>query len=117
LIDYLEDGSPVSELITWPGIEKITLISGGASFQESAEILGSPRMKEFISDIKWRYPERYILFDAPPILSGADVLTLAHLIDLVIVVVQAGKTSMDDVRRALHYLPKEKILGFVLNRC
>ena len=117
LIDYLADGSPVSDLITWPGIEKMTLISGGHSFHESAEILGSPRMKEFISDIKWRYPERYILFDAPPILSGADVLTLAHLIDLVIVVVQAGKTSMDDVRRALHYLPKEKILGFVLNRC
>ncbi len=117
LIDYLADGLPVSELITWPGIEKMTLISGGRSFQESAEILGSPRMKEFISDMKGRYPERYILFDAPPILTGADVLTFAPLVDMVIVVVQAGKTSMDDVKKALRFLPKEKMLGLVLNHC
>src|SRR5208283_2077684 len=29
LIDYLAGDSPMSDLITWPGIEKITLISGG----------------------------------------------------------------------------------------
>ena len=116
LIDYLVDGSPVSELITWPGIEKMTLISGGRPFQESAEILGSPRMKELIADMKKRYPERYIIFDVPPILTGADVLTFAPLVDQVIVVVRAGSTSMDDVKKALQFLPKEKILGFVLNR-
>jgi len=74
-------------------------------------------MKELISDMKGRYPERYILFDAPPILTGADVLTLAPLVDQVIVVVQAEKTSMDDVNKALRFLPKDKILGLVLNRC
>lgn len=116
LIDYLVDGSPVSELIAWPGIEKITLMSGGRSFHESAEILGSPRMKELISEMKGRYPERYILFDVPSILTGADVLTFASLVDWVIVVVQAGKTSMDDVKKAVQFLPKDKILGFVLNR-
>ncbi|MDA8091362.1 MAG: AAA family ATPase [Nitrospiraceae bacterium] len=117
LIDYLADGMPVSEFITWPEIEKITLISGGRSFMESAEILGSLRMKELITDMKGRYPNRYILFDAPPILSGADVLTLAPLVDQVIVVVQAWKTSMDDVEKALQFVPKEKLLGFVMNRC
>jgi protein-tyrosine kinase len=117
LIDHLVDDTPVSELITYPGIEKMTLISGGPSFKESAEVLGSPRMKELVAEMKGRYPERYVIFDAPPILTGADVLTLAPLMDQVIVVVQAGKTSMDDAAKALKFLPKEKILGFVLNRC
>lgn len=117
LADYLVDGTPVSELITWPGIEKMTFISGGRSCKESAELLGSPRMKELMSDIKGRYPERYIIFDAPPILSGADVLTFAPLVDQVVVVVQAGKTSMDDVKKALQFLPQDKVLGLVLNRC
>ncbi len=117
LIDYLVDGVPFAELITWPGIEKMTLISGGRTYQESAEILGSPRMKTLIPDIKGRYPERYIIFDAPPILTGADVLTFAPLVDQVIVVVEAGKTSMDIVKKALQFIPQEKILGLVLNRC
>lgn len=117
LIDYLANGAPFSELIKWPGIEKMTFVSGGRSCEESAEILGSPRMKELIADIKGRYPERYIIFDAPPILTGADVLSFAPLVDHVVVVVQAGKTSMDDVRKALQFIPKEKVLGLVLNRC
>jgi non-specific protein-tyrosine kinase len=116
LIDYLAGSTPVSDLITWPGIEKMTFISGGRLINDSAEILGSPRMRELIPSMKGRYPERYIIFDAPPILTGADVLTLAPLVDKVIVVVQAGKTSMDDVQKALQYLPKEKVLGLVLNR-
>lgn len=117
LIDYLVDGVSFSELIAWPGIEKLTLVSGGRPYQESAEILGSPRMKELVTEIKGRYPERYIIFDAPPILSGADVLAFAPLVDRVVVVVRAGRTSMDDVRKALQCLPQEKILGLVLNRC
>jgi protein-tyrosine kinase len=116
LINYLEDGVPFSELIVWPGIEKMTLVSGGRPCLESAEILGSPRMKELMTDIKERYPERYVIFDAPPILSGADVMAFAPLIDQLIVVVQAGRTSLDDVRKALQCLPQEKILGLVLNR-
>ena len=117
LIDYLADSAPVSELIKWSGIEKITLISGGRSCQESAEMLGSPRMKELVSEMKSRYNERYIIFDVPPILSGADALTFYPLVDFVVVVVQAGKTSMDDIKKALQFIPKEKILGFALNRC
>jgi protein-tyrosine kinase len=116
LVDYLAGGTPVSELITFPGIEKMTLISGGRLLNESAELLGSPRMRELIPSMKARYPDRYIIFDAPPILTGADTLTLAPMVDKIIVVVRAGKTSMDDVKRAVQYLPREKILGLVLNR-
>jgi len=116
LIDYLAGDSPMSDLITWPGIEKMTLISGGRPYRESAAILGSPRMKELIGDMKTRYPDRYLIFDAPPVLTCADVLTLAPLVDDVLVVVQAGTTQASDVRKALQFLPQEKILGFVLNR-
>jgi non-specific protein-tyrosine kinase len=117
LIDYLIGNKPISQLITWPGIEKMTLISGGRLLHESAEVLGSPRMRELVPSMKRRYPNRYIIFDVPPIMTGADVLTMATLVDKILVVVQAGKTSMDDVKKALQYLPKEKILGLVLNRC
>lgn len=116
LVDYLVDGCPISDLICWPGVEKMALISGGRPVTESAELLASPRMKELVSDLKGRYPERFIIFDSSPILTGADVQAFVPLVDYVLLVVQAEKTSMEDVNHALQFLPQEKILGFVLNR-
>jgi non-specific protein-tyrosine kinase len=66
--------------------------------------------------MKSRYPDRYVIFDAPPVLAGADAISLAPLVDHILFVVQAEKSSMADVRKALGMLPKEKILGLVLNR-
>ena len=116
LLDYLLADCPVSDVIVWPGIEKLTVISGGRSIQESSEILTSPRMRELVEDMKSRYPERYVFFDVAPVLAGADAMAFAPLVDWIIVVVQAGKTSMQDVNRALELLPTEKLLGLVLNR-
>ncbi len=116
LIDYLLDDRPLSEIMVWPGVEKVTLISGGRTVRESSELLGSPRMKELVEEMKKRYAERYILFDVPPVLSGADALAFSHLTDHIIVVVAAGQTPQEEVRRALALLPREKVLGLVLNR-
>jgi len=116
LIDYLLDDRPISEIIIWPGVEKVTVISGGRTVQESSELLGSPRMKELVAGMKTRYPDRYILFDLPPVLSGADTLAFASQVDHIIMVVEAGRTAREDLQRALGLLPREKVLGLVLNR-
>jgi protein-tyrosine kinase len=116
IIDYLLRDVPMNELIVWPGIEKMTVISGGKTVQESSEILGSPRMQELVTGMKGRYQDRYVLFDAPPVLSAADTLALAPLVDYILLVVQAEKTSVPDVKRALQLLPREKVMGIVMNR-
>jgi len=102
--------------MSWPGVEKITLISGGRAVQESSELLGSSRMKTLVKDMKERYPERYVIFDLPPVLSGADALAFSHQTDFVVMVVAAGRTAKADIKRALGLLPREKILGLILNR-
>jgi protein-tyrosine kinase len=116
LADYLVDNRPVPEIITWPGIDKLTLISGGRLIHESTELLGSTRMKDLVQDMKTRYPDRYVFFDVPPILSSADALAFVPLVDYIIMIVQAGTTSTNDVKKALELIPQDKVIGFVLNR-
>ena len=116
LADYLVNGTDLSQLIMWPGIEKFTFLSGGRPLSDSSELLGSPRMKELVSEMKDRYTERYIIFDVPPVLTVADALAFAPLVDGILVVVEAGKTSIEDVNKAISLLPQEKILGLVLNK-
>jgi len=114
--DYLLDDCPVSELMVWPGIEKLTLISGGRTISDSSELLGSPRMKELVADLKNRYPDRLVIFDVPPVLATADALAFTPLVDTILVTVREGETAVDDINRALGMLPPDKILGLVLNR-
>jgi non-specific protein-tyrosine kinase len=116
LIDYLVDDRPLKDFIVWPGIDKLTLISGGRTIHDSSELLGSPRMNSLIHEMKTRYPDRYVFFDVPPVLGGADAIVLAPLVDCIIMVVTEGQTSIHDIKKALQLLPQEKFLGFVLNR-
>ena len=116
LADYLLDDCPLQRIIVWPGIEKLTLISGGRTVNNSAETLNSPRMLALVREMKQRYGDRYIFFDLPPMLGNSDALSFAPLVDAILLVVAAGRTPMPEVRKALALLPREKILGLVLNR-
>ena len=116
IVDYLVDKRPLSELIIWPKVEKLSLISGGRTAAQSAELLGSPRMRELMAEMKSRYSDRYLIVDAPPILVGADTLTLAPLVDGIVVVVESGGPPLKEIQEAVALIPKEKFLGFVLNK-
>lgn len=115
LIDYLEYDRPLKDFIIWPGIEKLTLISGGRTVNDSTELLGSPKMKKLVEDMKNRYADRYVLLDVPAVLAGADAMVFAPLVDGIVMVVDRGVTPMPDVKKAVELLPREKLLGFVLN--
>lgn len=116
LADYLANEVPLKELIIWPYVEQFTLISGGETVHDSAELLDSPRMKSLVGELKHRYADRCILFDSPPLLSGADAMTLVSLVDGVIIVVESGKTTYKEVEEGLALIPNEKRLGLMLNK-
>lgn len=116
IVNYLLNGCALKDMIVWPGIEKLSLISGGKTISNSSELLNSPKMKALVQEVKLRYDDRYIIFDTPPILGWADAITFAPLVDCILMVVEEGRTSVKDVKSALELLPVEKFLGFVLNR-
>ncbi len=47
-----------SKLVRWPGVEKLTLVSGGRTLQGGSEIFSSRGMRELVIDMKTRYPGR-----------------------------------------------------------
>lgn len=116
LADFLDGGMPLKEVIVWPGVEKLTVISGGKTLQGSTELLTSPKMKSLVAEMKTRYDDRYVLFDVPPVLNSSDAISFAHLVDAILLVVSEGRTTTADVQKAVSLLPAEKILGIALNK-
>jgi non-specific protein-tyrosine kinase len=116
IVDYLVNDYQLKDLIVWPNIEKMTIISGKKTTSNSAELLGSPKMKTLVNEMKQRYDDRYVIFDLPPIFVGADTIAFAPLVDCILMVVEEGRTSVKDVKKAIEMIPAEKFIGYVLNR-
>ncbi|HIJ91210.1 MAG: AAA family ATPase [Desulfobulbaceae bacterium] len=114
--DYLLNDCSLNEIISWPGVEKMTLISGGQTIRDTTELLGSPQMKSLVAEMKERYADRYVIFDLPSLLEGADAITFAPLVDGILMVTQVGRNTPKEIDAALELIPTEKLLGFVLNR-
>jgi len=117
LSDYLLDRNiSLSSLLINPGIEKLVILPGGKPVSDATEILDSPRMKSLVQEMKNRYPNRYIFFDSPPLLSCADALVLASYVDAVLLVVEGYRTTKQQFQRAMELLQDKPVLGIILNK-
>jgi non-specific protein-tyrosine kinase len=117
LADFLLGDVEIEDVILNPGIEKLTIIPAGKSLPNSAELLSSQRMVNFVQDVKSRYgSDRICIFDSPALLPYTDALVISDLIDGILLVVEAERTSPDDLKKALKLLADKPLLGTVYNK-
>ncbi len=117
LADYLLDDQPVEDLLLHPGIGRFVLLPGGRAISNSTEILTSPKMVALVEELKHRYPSRVVIFDLPPLLHTADVLAFSPYTDALLMVVEEGRTTGDELQRALGLVKNSRpVLGTVLNK-
>jgi len=89
------------------------VLSSGALTKKSSELIGGASMKSVMSTLKAEV--EYIIVDSPPILPLVDVSILSKLVDGLLIVVRAGKTSRSLVVRALDSISSANPLGIILN--
>jgi protein-tyrosine kinase len=116
LSEYLLHGTPLESLLVRPGFGRCVLLPAGATPENSSELLGSSRMQELAAELKSRYPDRLVLFDLPPLLESADGLATLPFVDALLLVVEEGRTSAEDVTRAAELAGPSRLLGTVLNK-
>jgi len=116
LADYLQENVPVEELLINPGVENMAVLPGGRPLSNSTNIIGSSKMEKLVAEMKHRYPERYVIFDSPPLLIVPDALVFSAYVDGVILVVESGRTSKRQIRKAIEMLENRNIIGLVLNK-
>jgi polysaccharide biosynthesis transport protein len=81
-----------------------------------AELLGSEQMRRLLTFLEQTFT--HIIIDSPPVASFTDGVLIGALVDGVLLVVHAGKSSRDIARRGKQILADvgAKIIGVVLNK-
>jgi non-specific protein-tyrosine kinase len=117
LSNYLLGQAEIPQLLINPGIERLVLLPGGRPLPNSAELLGSPRMVMLVKDIKSRYSnDRIIIFDSPSMLTCADPLVLSRYVDGILFVIEAERTTAENISKSMELLRGKQIFGTVLNK-
>ena len=91
-----------------------SLLPGGAAREDVAELLSGPRFGRLLDEARKTFD--YIIIDAPPLGVFTDANLLINRADAALLVVRASKTRYAIVDRLLEQLPRERLLGVVLNR-
>ncbi|MGV1034447.1 MAG: polysaccharide biosynthesis tyrosine autokinase [Microbacteriaceae bacterium] len=116
LTEILLKRAKVSEALQLAGgTGWLGVIGAGTLPPNPSEILGSQAMTSLIDSLA---QEAIVILDTPPLLPVTDAAMLAASVDGVVVVVQAGKTTTEELAIALANLNRvgRAPLGIVLNQ-
>lgn len=117
LTDYLSSNNvDVADIIYSTNVERLKLITAGKPHHLSTELLASDKMIELVNEFASRYPDRIVIFDAPPLLGVNETSVLAAMCGQAVVVLEENKTKLNELDKALSLLPKELAVGFVINK-
>ncbi|MBJ6723670.1 XrtA-associated tyrosine autokinase [Geomesophilobacter sediminis] len=113
--DVLLGEADIPETLVATGIGKLSIMRAGRPVENPAELFSSQKMRGLVEEMKNRYPDRFIIFDTPPLLPFAETRSLANLVDGVLFVVMERLASQANIREGIESLKGCPLLGIVYN--
>ncbi len=116
LTNYLSGDRNTENLLKpFPNLPQLKIITSGPIPPNPAELLSSNEMKNLLQFLKGNF--QHVIIDSPPAISFTDAAILSTLVDGVVLVAMAGKSSVHLMRRFKQRLGNigARIYGVVLN--
>ncbi|QQR47460.1 CpsD/CapB family tyrosine-protein kinase [Myxococcus xanthus] len=113
LAELLAGECEVRDVVRRFNSTRLALIPAGVTPEDTAQVLASGRMKQFLKAVREGFDEVYV--DLPPALPFADAAILGHQADGMLMVIRANVTSGKAVHLAVESLGGAPIIGCVLN--
>ena len=116
LTNYLSGDRSTENLIrTYPDLPKLKIITSGPIPPNPAELLSSNEMRNLLTFLSGKF--KHVIIDSPPAISFTDASILATLVDGVVLVAMANKSSIHLMRQFKQRVSNigARIYGVVLN--
>lgn len=91
----------------------LSILTAGAVEDNPAELLDSDRWRQLVEEARTRFTN--VIFDTTPVATVTDYELVQVICDGVIVVARPDHTGRAGCAKVLQTVPKEKLLGVVLN--
>jgi len=91
----------------------LTVLTAGRPDPDPMSALTSPRMRRILEEAASLF--EWVLIDTPPVGLLPDARLLASMADAALLVIRAGRSPFELVKRAAEGLGQDRIIGVVLN--
>jgi capsular exopolysaccharide synthesis family protein len=92
---------------------RLSVLPAGRPNPDPMGPLTSRRMAQILDKAAAHFD--WVVVDTPPVVLLPDTNLLAAMVDVAVLVVQAGSTSYDLIDRAVTVIGRDRVLGVVLN--
>src|SRR5450631_736725 len=116
LSNVLTGSTTIEKAITHTSIlPNLDVLTAGTPPPNPAELLASTNMRDLLAQLREQYD--HIVIDTPPSLSVTDAVVLSPRADAVVLVIRAGQTTKQALRRSRDLLTQvnAKVVGVLLN--
>jgi capsular exopolysaccharide synthesis family protein len=117
LSNYLvaREGTDWREFVNETATPGLSVMTCGPIPPNPADLFNSKRFRDLLAALKESYD--WVLVDSPPVLSLADTVILASLVDMVALVVKHNENDKEMIRRCLKQIRdvNPNVIGAVLN--
>lgn len=115
VVDVITGKSKIKSVARDTTISNLKIISSGISSQGAGELIDQADLATMLEELKFYFD--FVVLDSPPIIPVSDPLLIADKVDGVLLVVRAGSTQREVVKRAVNLLNNASInlYGAIIN--
>jgi capsular exopolysaccharide synthesis family protein len=92
---------------------RLSVLPAGRPNPDPVGPLTSRRMSQLLAKASAHFD--WVVLDTPPVVLLPDTNLLAAMVDVAVLVIQAGQTSYELIERAISAVGRDRVLGVVLN--
>jgi len=112
--DFVGDRSMDIKSILYPsGVERLSVIPAGTQASSAVELFSSVRMRELITELKTRYPDRCIVLNAPPFRENTEARILERFADQIVFGVPFGEVTGEVIADSVDAFGSDKFSGLI----
>ncbi|MGI9500688.1 MAG: hypothetical protein ACR2P3_11655 [Geminicoccaceae bacterium] len=109
-----DESIEIGDLVIETDLDRLTLVASGASDEDTLDRFASRRTLQILRYLT-ENPETLLVIDAPPILASQEAAVLSVIAGQVVLAVEAGRTTADQIEHALQRIGDRHNVSLVLN--
>jgi exopolysaccharide/PEP-CTERM locus tyrosine autokinase len=112
----LDDSVDMADVMLRTNVNTLSILPAGTSSPRATELLASHMMKNLVTEIANRYPDRIVIFDSPPLLLTSESHVLATNMGQIVLVVESERTTQHAVKESLRQLDGLSNVNLIYNK-